>query len=383
MNIINKISLSLAIVFGLFACNKYEYQAPVESFQVLETSYDASYKASEGFVKVTEADFEVSVDAEWLKAELKEATLVKLQLSENTSSYTRTANLILKKGEQIQSVPISQFGVVNEIADFENQKTGSPESSFEFPAQFVSPVNVMITDKDGNPVDWLTYEIADGKLILKNTALPKELSSREAFVNIKAGLLDKTISITQVFTPAYEDVIGTYTLDYYAGASWSKDFPGVDPAAVQRSQAEVTIKEKEKGKTFLLEGLAYPVLLTWDAKDASIAIAPKEVEIVKDKQYLVMSISGNGYKKVEDGKPDWDFYGGSVMKGFWKDGTSNANLRFDFPPCKGINGKGELKTAEVHGLLFWIWEGGFKGRYDGNDGKGIGVLSDFFLVKKS
>ncbi len=387
INIIIKSVLILGVALGLASCNKYKYEEVVQSFKVLETNYSNSSKASEGSIRVNQEGFSVATDGDWLQAEVSEATLVKVLISENANAEARTANVILKKGEEVQRVPIMQMGIENYVIDLGDLNFKIEGEVREFSAKFDDKaVFTLVPEKAGEPTDWLSYELKDGKLILTAAALPQDIGARSLDLMIEAGAYTKTIKVSQKFLPSYEDVLGTYTIDYYAGVNYDKAFEGLDPkTVVPRSQAEVVITEKEKGKSFTLTGLAYPCTLLWDEKEHAVSVPTQDVlEVEKGKKYITLSVSGNGYKKVEDGKVDWGFYDGSEMKGFWKEGTSKAHLRFDFPPCKGLDGKGNIKTAEVHGLFFWIYikDKGWGGSYKGDDGKGIGILSDFFLVKK-
>ncbi len=383
INIIKSL-LILGLALGISACDKYEYEEVVQTFKVVETNYSDGQKASEGFIRVNESGFTVSTDAAWLKAETVEEKLIKVSLSENKSEEARTANVILTKGDMVQRVPIMQMGQINYVQDLNDVTLDRDQLTKTFAVQLDNPAQIKLKAAEGSTAgtDWLKAEIKKGKLVLTAQNLPADLKPRELELNIEAGLYNKTIKVKQVWgKPKYEDILGKYTLEYVAGGHPLEIDPNADNPRVQ---AEVRIKKLKQGKSFILQGLAAPIRLEWDAEN-HILVIPTGVELkkpnsLKKNQILLLSASGNGYKN-ENGEADFNFYLDKekyYFKGNWEDSTTLNDLKFDFPPV-------EVDGTKAYGLHFWIGNTETSendGIYKGEDGNGIHTISEFSLTKK-
>ncbi len=370
INIISRICLAVLIVLGLFACKKDKDLQNEAGLQVIQTTYDSSYTASEGFIKVSEAGFTLNVDAPWLKATVKDEKTISLKLEANASSFTRNAVVKISKGKSIQEVTITQFGrndYSQGLRDITAERDGGVAT---IPVHFPSKATLTLSPaKKGASTDWVKAEIKDSKLIIKFEAFaPDQYDTREAFLKVEAGLFSKTVSLKQTWgKPRYKDILGDYVLQYK------------ETQDGKTKQIDVRLENFTEKNTFVLMGLSVGVLLTWNEELGVLKFPSMELPKPKnfnEKEQLFIGVCGNGYKG-EDGVENNKIYPKYAMLGKWIETTTKKNLMFVFPTFKEKDGK-------VIGGMF-IYKVTADGKiipYPSLDGKGIHTISDFSLTRK-
>ncbi len=375
-NIITKLFLSAFLLTLVLSCKDKKAEV-LPDFEVVETVYNASCKASEGFIQMSDEGFKASTQDKWLKLEV-EGKKIKLFLSENTSSYTRNTVVLITKGALVEKVPVSQFGVKNDIKDFRSVSTDHLANEFRFVMNLANKAKIQIISDKGEPIDWLTYELGD-ELVLKCQALPSDLSTRFAYVIVEAGLMKKAIKFVQTYSPNFKDILGTYTLDYFT--SYEND------ETKQRKQVEVKIEELpllKGGKGLYLTGLAAEVPLKWDDVNKQIVIEPSILggPIGANIAYLIVGAWG-AYKPMPDGsfnrKTEFNDKEQYKFIGLWDTVSSASNLKFVF-------GSAGPKGKELDALALFLintkpkkhW-GGF---YYGKTGDKVATIVDFSITKK-
>lgn len=330
-----------SITLALSACDKdkNEVVSPNASFYVVETTFDQAYTAGVGRILVSEEGFTVTTDADWLQAQKEGARAIVLTIAKNETAESRTANVIITKGDNVQRVPITQLGAVNTmtLSDINTQRQGG-EYTFSTERMDTTPT-VTVSDS------WINYTLEGNELKIKVEPFAQGVTEdRVGTVTVQAGLFSRTIRVTQVFgVIAYEDIIGTYTATF------------IPYHNQPQSQIPLTIEEKEKGKSFTLKGLAADLTIRYNAQTGAIIIPTGLIAGATGLaagETLVIGGWGCGIPDPDNGnKEDWGFNldrdintGNMVQIGTW-----NKNFEapvFTFAP----SGFG---TAKRPGMLIF------------------------------
>lgn len=341
--------LTLAALLGLASCKKDDdYTAPVSEIEVVKSNFTYEYTAGTGRVELSHEDFSVETDAEWLHA-TKEGKAVILTLDKNEGAEARVGNVIVKKGQTVQRIPITQMGVVNVMSlnDLEFTRRGG-EASFSIERMDSQPTFV-------SSADWLRAEVVDGKLVVRAAAFPAgHTADRSATLRVRAGLFDRTITVTQKYgVPEYADLLGTYTLEFNQWAGSAKTTMNLELVA------------NEENKNFILRGLAADIVLTFNPATAGLSILPQEVAGGVARVYF-WTADGNGW-----------FDANHSLTAAWDQNRTTPG--FAFSSTGKINGEfnGTTKDWPIRGIIFWG-----QSEYFGPSGNGVSRVVDFKLTKQ-
>lgn len=341
----------LVALLALVGCSSERYQEPVVSFQVVKAEVPSAFTAGEGFIDVTEEGFSIaSEDPSWLTAELESPRRVKVKLAKNDNPESRTASIILTKGETVQRIAVTQVGVVNQ-ATMTDQTFARRGGTYE----------VSLEQMDSQPqvemvADWITYTIEAGKLIF--TIAPLEGDERSASVRVRAGLFDRTITITQIYgAPTYEELLGDYTLDFIVEYN--------TPAL----QLDVALVVGEQGKSYRLSGL-HNLVITYDERTGKMRLAPQAIAGGDPADFAYAWLSGY------DGQ--WSLYSDAkyYFEATWNRDEANPKFAFAAP------NKVPIDNVEhtIRGLAFYnLGTGAAKGWVRRG---AVAAITNFSLTKK-
>ncbi|MDY5859089.1 MAG: BACON domain-containing carbohydrate-binding protein [Porphyromonas sp.] len=345
------IALACAVLaLGLASCGEsQDAPAAVAEVSVVETNFDQAYTASKGRITVDQEGFEVKTDATWLQAVKDGPKSIALTIEKNEAAESRTANVIITKGQTVQRVPITQLGVVNvmTLSDIEAQRQGS-EHSFAIDKMDSEPT---ITASH----DWITATVEDKVLKIRVAPFASgETEDRRGTVRVVAGLFDRTINVSQTYgVVAYADLLGEYDVVYTPEHN------------LGTRNIVLTLVQKEVGKSFTLKGLSLDITVLFDAKVAGLIIPTGEQtggQGLAEGEKLFLAGWGGGYPNAS-GQPDWDLNwnnpGETALQHY---GTWNKSFDqpvFTFAP-KGFGDK----SRPILGLFVLKADGGFKGWYN-------------------
>lgn len=337
------LSLS-AIALSLAACSKDEAGETKPSIEVVKSNFSYTYEAGTGQIEVNADGFTVETDAPWLTATANGRTIA-LSLEKNEGAESRTANVIIKKGNDVQRVPITQMGVVNvmSLSNLEFQRRGG-EHRF--------PIDKMDSQPELTPSDsWFSAELVGQELVVSVQPFPVgHTADRTATLRVRAGLFDRTITINQKYgVPEYADLLGTYTLRY-------------KPFGLGAEQtASVTLVEKERGVSFTLQGLVSEITLQWNATTSALTLPLQSVD------------GGQADLKFSNGVNSFDNNQGVTMVAPWNQDRTNPGYIFSTTATYSYQGN----TEAVKGFLLWANGGGWY-----RSGQGINAIFDFTLTKQ-
>lgn len=347
MKTINKFAiLTLAALLGLASCKKDDdYTAPVSEIEVVKSNFTYEYTAGTGRVELSHEDFSVETDAEWLHA-TKEGKAVILTLDKNEDSEARVGNVIVKKGQTVQRIPITQMGVVNVMSlnNLEFTRHGG-EDSFS------------IDRMDSHPTfessaNWLTAEVVDGRLVVRAAAFPVgHTADRSATLRVRAGLFDRTISVIQKYGAiAYADMLGEYEVTY-------KFWDGRDPQTVR-----LRLEAKEQNKSFTLKGMIADVVVGFDPITSNLKIAYQTLD--NNAARLAFTNGVNSLNWSEN----------LFMTGIWNKSFDTPIYTFSTEQKYNHDGV----EQPINGFMFWnnTNEGGWY-----KDGQGLNRLISFSFKK--
>lgn len=338
------LSLS-AIALSLAACSKDEAGETKPSIEVLKSNFSYTYEAGTGLIEVSADGFTVETDAPWLTATANGRT-ISLSLQKNEGAESRTANLIIKKGADVQRVPITQMGVVNVMSlnDLEFTRHGG-EDSFSIERMDSQPTFE-------SSANWLTAEVVDGRLVVRAAAFPAgHTEDRSATLRVRAGLFDRTITVTQKYGAiAYAEVLGEYEVTF-------KTWEGAPVQTVR-----MRLEAKEQNKSFTLKGMVADIVVGFDPITSNLTI---------------------GYQTLDNNAAFVAFTNGSNSLG-WGENlymTGAWNRSFDTPIYTFSTThtyNHENQPQPINGILLWI-NGGQGGWY--KDGQGFNSLISFSFKK--
>lgn len=182
---------------------------------MVKTELPSGYLGGTGKITLSEGGFEVRTDADWLTATLVSGSTTELvvTVAQNSSEESRTANIILTKGDVQQRIPLTQLGIVNtlKVEDVTIDRLGA---TLELDASGLATTPTVSLSDDS----WVSYRLQDGKLIFEveeATSLPASSLPRRSTVTIKTGLMTHSFVITQEYGRiANSEMLGAYTLAY-------------------------------------------------------------------------------------------------------------------------------------------------------------------------
>lgn len=338
--------LTLAALLGLASCKKDDaYTAPTSEIEVVKSNFTYEYTAGTGRVELSHEDFSVETDAEWLHA-TKEGKAVILTLDKNEGAEARVGNVIVKKGQTVQRIPITQMGVVNAMSlnDLEFTRHGG-EASFSIERMDSQP-------SFESSANWLTAEIVNGKLVVRAAAFPAgHTEDRSATLRVRAGLFDRTITVTQKYgVPAYADLVGEYEATY-------KFWDGHNPQTVR-----LRLETKEENKSFTLKGMIADVVVGFDPVTSNLTIRHQTLD---NKAALLLFTNGvNSLGSTEN----------LFMTGTWNKSIDTPIYTFSTDQKYTYNNV----EQPINGFLFWnnTESGGWY-----KDGQGLNRLISFSFKK--
>lgn len=207
-------------------------------FEIIQTSIKGTPIELHGEIKLSSADFEYLVMAEWCEV-TKENNSLKLQAGANYDTFNRSTEIIITSGNTEYRIPVTQTGTLFEFLDetvgiLNFSLTGGQRS-----VQLLTNVEyeVVIPDQDK---DWIEVVKGDDDI---NTVFVKEAAERR-FSEISFKYLEKTIDITinQLDYLGYHDLLGPAIMTYTNSSGETVETP-------------IEILPKEELKTFLVKGV--------------------------------------------------------------------------------------------------------------------------------
>lgn len=341
------LSLS-ALALSLGACSKDEVGETKPSIEVVKSNFSYTYEAGTGQIEVNADGFTVETDAPWLTATANGRTIA-LSLEKNEGAESRTANVIIKKGNDVQRVPITQMGVINvmSLSNLEFQRQGG-EHRF--------PIDKMDSQPEFTSSEsWLTAELVGQELVVRIAAFPVgHTDDRSATLRVRAGLFDRTITVAQKYgVPEYADLLGTYALEF---SQWGGS---------AKSTMNVELIAKEQNASYTLRGLAADVTIAFNPATSALTIVSHDVAADGVKLQL-WTADGQGWFTTQ----------GSLVAQWNRDFTTPV---FTFSSTNLVNGEsgGVTKDWPIRGFIFWG-----QSEYKGPSGTGISRVVDFKLTKQ-
>lgn len=332
MKRISQISLGLTafvLALALSACKKDKYTEPAVSFTVTKTEVPYAYTGGDGFIEVSEADFTIVSEAEWITAQLESPKRVKVTLAKNENAEARTANVRLIKGNTVQRVPITQSGVINEIvaSDIYLGRQGGE--------YLISRKGMESEPKVTASENWVDYKITDDAIIIRVGSIASQSEERTAKVSIRVGLALKNITVSQTYSPTYTELLGEYTFSYQV------------KVGSPRRTTVVRLEEHEKDKSYRLSGLAGDVIVGWNAKGSTLSLAS---QLLTGQTWLCAWLAG------EDGKGQLRNSTAFVFVAPWGGDINNPNFTFSCTNSKDF--VVDQVTYTPKGMIFWTLQTG-------------------------
>ncbi len=311
-----------SITLALSACSKdkSEVVSPNASFYVVETTFDQAYTAGVGRILVSEEGFNMSTDADWLQAQKEGAKAIVLTIAKNETAESRTANVIISKGDNVQRVPITQLGAVNTmtLSDINTQRQGG-EYTFSTERMDTTPT-VTVSDS------WISYTLEGNELKIKVEPFAQGVTEdRVGTVTVQAGLFSRTIRVTQIYgVLAYADLVGRYNVEYFI------EHGNNGPV---RGTGVVSLEAKEANKSFTLKGLAVDVTLHFDPATSNLTLKSEQLSGIPNlgaNQAVYLSGWGALTPKENGEKDSGLSWGGDTgLRGIWNKDFENISFKFD------------------------------------------------------
>lgn len=296
MKILRKLAaacLSLGVIaLGLGSCSKDKQEADMPSIRIVKVEFPSSSKGGEGMIALSEGGFEVSTSDAWVQATKSGEREVRLTLERNRSIDSRVANVLIKKGEQILSVPITQLGTVSRLPALPNHIIKNKGGYF---AIDLSHVEGEVAIRYEAPAEWLTYTVEEGQYIFAVAEQPADSPLRSVVVNIKIGLLERSFTVRQ------KDFIvpGVYRLSYTDDKGKAKT-------------AELSLYGTNRENIFLVYGSVLPFYAQLDPETNTLvfimgAQLPPPASAQQDDAYFIFAVN-NAMSNVE-GDQGYHFVG--------------------------------------------------------------------------
>ncbi|CDN32382.1 BACON domain-containing protein [Mucinivorans hirudinis] len=276
----NYFLLMLLMVFSLYSCKKDEQvKGDIPLFKVEKTETKIDYNGGTVQITTNKDGVQATAADSWIQAQV-EGKVVQLVVSANDSYESRTTLVSLTYGQETQSVPITQMGVIS-IVDVQ---------SYDFPMSGGRKGFLWQTDQKyeitGVDESWLTYEIKQDSIFFTAAPLGDSGDARSSKVNVKVGALyDKEVVFRQL-GPAirYSLIPGKYSLEY-------KKKSGAKEKVLKM---DVSLEEKEKDKSFTLKGVGLDIEVLY-IPERGIAIRS---QIIDPSQLIVLSVWDGSNEKA-------------------------------------------------------------------------------------
>lgn len=347
--------VSLLVLVVVSGCRQKGYQEPEISFKVVKTEYPASYAGGKGFIDLSEAGFAYSIDADWLTVTHASPTRLELSIPQNESPETRaTVVRLVKDGVKI-NVVVSQLGVVNDIRGLKDFSFGRMGGEMRIETELQSIPEVILT---GDDTSWVETLFEGNQMVIKVAALPASVDLRSLTLSVVAGLMHKTITITQNYgMPLYTDLLGEWILTYRS--SYGGDL----------KEHAVTLAQNIAGRSYKIVGLQ-DIILEYDANTGMMKIPTQHMPGGDADDYLWAWLAG-----VDD---LWNLWRGSdwYFEGKWDKNIDTPKFVFTCPT------EGEVKDKpNKYRPIALAFYNSKKGEWV--SGVTIGAFADFTLTKKA
>lgn len=177
----------------------------VESFKVVSTDAEFDYEGGKGTIEVSEEGVTVKSEDAWLKTSVS-GTTIQLTAESNISYESRTTKVLLKKGNTVHQVPVTQFGTIDDTNIYSYTfPTEGGKKSFLLKTVHLPPTIEMSDETK----EWLTWEVVGDSIVF--SAQPYSgISLREAPV----GVSPKGGAVNEVVFSQYTSYEGTYSMSY-------------------------------------------------------------------------------------------------------------------------------------------------------------------------
>lgn len=265
------------LCFFLFSCSKEENQQSALHLQILKTETNMNHKGGYVLIQTNVEGAEVRVKDAWLTPEIS-GSQIRLTALANPGYESRTTLVFISKGDELQQLPVTQLGIIS-IVDVQ---------SYEFPETGGNKAFLWNTDQEfqieGLDNSWLTYETRGDSIYFTASELGLYDDTRQCSVNIRVGRYYQTEVVFKQTAPVlpYQLLLGEYTLEY---TRWV----GTDILST-----DVSLIEKEYGKSFILKGLAFDITVLFDPSQARISIKSQPLQAVNDQEIWLAAWEGQG-----------------------------------------------------------------------------------------
>ena len=255
------------LCFALFSCSKEDNQKLSPHLQILKTETNMNHKGGYVLIQTNVDGAEVRVKDTWLTPEIS-GSQIRLTASANPGYESRTTLVFISKGDEMQQLPVTQLGIIS-ITDVQ---------PYEFSEAGGSKAFLWSTDQEfqieGLDNSWLTYETRGDSIYFTASELGLYDDTRQCTVNIRVGSYYHAEVVFKQTAPAlpYQLLLGEYTLEY---TRWV----GTDIL-----NTDVSLIEKESGKSYILKGLAFDITVLFDSSQARIAIKSQPLQTVNDQE---------------------------------------------------------------------------------------------------
>lgn len=328
---IHWLSVFCILIAGFFlpACSDDDGQSTSSTLEILKTEVNITNAGGTATITTNQSDVSVEISDSWLTAQVTGTSVILTAAANNT--YTgRTAMVRLSKEGSVQELPISQLGIINKVDIY----------SYEFKAEGETKAFLWQTDQPFSLADlddtWLSYRVEGDSLLVTAAPISENDDSRSSDVTVQVGpLFQRQITFSQTAPLlSYRQLLGEYTLEYTRWVGSSK------------RSLPVTLKEKEAGKTFLLQGLPFDVVVDFDATKPGISIKGQLLSATENVWLAPWQADGDGgliFSNRYGVTSSWNNDKVNIVFEMVPDGSADSNWVDD-----------NNQPIEARGFILWV-----------------------------
>jgi hypothetical protein len=200
--------LVLILTVGVSACSDSdEPSEDTGALSVVETSVSFPQAGgNDGFIKVNLTDgYTATSSQNWCTLDI-EKDVIKVSAVANPQLGSRAALVTVASGNQRKEVAVYQYGVIMTVEQTELffDSNDGPENPQKVKISANSTPTVTVADP------WVTATIIEDTLTVYCNNFPTD--ERSTTVTVTVGEVETVITVTQVFSVAYEDYLGEWTM---------------------------------------------------------------------------------------------------------------------------------------------------------------------------
>lgn len=344
--------LLIGCMIGMTACSDDDkYTDTVIELQAEKTTMEITAAGGTGTIVMNMDGIEATAADSWCVPTVNGKT-VTLVIASNPTYESRTTVVTVKRGNESQSFPVTQLGIVSnvEIASHDFTYLGG---TLKFLCK--STEQVQFT---GLP-SWMTYTIANDTLTFSVPEMTATERTRSADVTMEVGLFKKTVTFRQIeaLLP-YDLLLGEWQMTYAKA-----DGEALDTIAVEMEQ-----NERYKSFNMKSSSLPAPIFVEYfnTTEEAGINIAAQDLGTYEDNGStftvrLCSWMGGAGNPKV------WSFWF-SVTIGGIKSNWNGVRENLVFPMINRNPVTSNNTTLYPASFIVWTFNsaGASAGEYRGH-----------------